>query len=70
MLIKECKTLDSDFNALGKPVTRLDRYCIPTRYPNGVPDGVPAELYDADESQETIQMAETVLKLVACKIEI
>ena len=42
---------------------------IPTRYPNGVPDGVPAQLYDADESRETIQMAETVVNLVASKIE-
>ncbi len=69
-LIKECKTLDPDFDTLGKPVTRLDRYYIPTRYPNGVPDGVPAELYDADESGETIQSAETVLSLVARKIQV
>jgi HEPN domain-containing protein len=48
----------------------LDRYYIPTRYPNGTPDAVPAQLYDAADSRETIQMAETVVTLVARKIEI
>jgi HEPN domain-containing protein/predicted nucleotidyltransferase len=70
VLLKECRALDVDFSTFDQPVNHLDRYYIPTRYPNGTPDAVPAQLYDAADSRETIQMAETVVTLVARKIEI
>jgi HEPN domain-containing protein/predicted nucleotidyltransferase len=65
---KACAQLDHDFDSLVSAAARLDRYYIPTRYPNGIPGGVPAQVYQADEAQEAIQLAERTVSLVASKI--
>jgi len=36
----------------------LDGYYIPTRYPNGLPDGIPAEVYTRDAALGAVAMAE------------
>lgn len=36
----------------------LDGYYVPTRYPNGIPDGVPADVLTKSAAQEAVQMAE------------
>ncbi len=67
-LARECVRLDADFNSLTQSAALLDRYYLPTRYPNGLPGGVPAQVYHADEAQEAIQLAEKVVTLAAAKI--
>lgn len=42
---KECEKLDKDFNLLRKEISTLDKYYIPTRYQNGLPGGIPAEVF-------------------------
>lgn len=66
-LTKECARLDSDFKSLVRAATTLDRYYIPTRYPNGLPGGVPAQSYQADEAQQALELAEKTVALVASK---
>jgi HEPN domain-containing protein len=49
---------------------KLDRYYIPTRYPNGLPGGVPSRYFDDPvEAEEAMQLAKNVLELVAGKIK-
>jgi HEPN domain-containing protein len=36
------------------PPKRLDRFYIPTRYPNGLPGGLPFQTYSAKDLQEAI----------------
>jgi predicted nucleotidyltransferase len=36
----------------------LDGYYIPTRYPNGLPDGIPADVYTEDAAKDAVAMAE------------
>ncbi len=67
-LAKECGRLDSDFVSLVEEIALLDRYYIPTRYPNGLPGGVPAQVYRADEAQRALQLAEKTVALVSAKI--
>jgi len=44
---------------------KLDQYYIPTRYPNGLPGGVPSRFYtDAEEAQEAMELARSVLDMV------
>jgi len=43
---------------------RLDRFCIPTRYPNGFPQGVPGEYFLATDAQEAIDHADRILAFV------
>jgi HEPN domain-containing protein len=35
----------------------LDSYYIPTRYPNGLPDGIPAHVYTEDAARTAVAMA-------------
>ncbi|GEM_PF-66663 len=67
-LAKECARLDEDFKPLVTQVAFLDRLYIATRYPNGLPDGVPAQVYRVDEARTAIQLAETTVTLVERKI--
>lgn len=41
---------------------KLDRYYIPTRYPNGWPEGIPAEYYTEEDSREAITGARKILR--------
>lgn len=60
--------MDADFEALRQEVAPLDAYYIPTRYPNGVPDSIPARIYTQPVAQETLRMADAVLALVEQKL--
>jgi HEPN domain-containing protein len=40
----------------------LDRFYIPTRYPNGFDDGKPADYYAAADSEQAIGCAEKILR--------
>ena len=39
---------------------RLDRLYIPTRYPNGLPGGIPADAFTAEDAAEAIAHAEAI----------
>lgn len=43
----------------------LDQYYIPTRYPNGLPGGTPADAYGPDQSKAALAAAQSVLDFVA-----
>ncbi|MBI4311248.1 MAG: HEPN domain-containing protein [Chloroflexi bacterium] len=48
---------------------KLDRYYIPTRYPDAIPGGVPAEGYDAREAAEAVSVALDITLLAKRLIE-
>jgi len=43
----------------------LDRYYIPTRYPNGFDRGAPMDYYDAQTAEEAVRLAKIILDYVA-----
>jgi HEPN domain-containing protein len=48
----------------------LDRYYIPTRYPNALaPPAIPAEIYTEKDAKEALEFAKEILKKVKEKIE-
>jgi len=47
----------------------LDRYHIPTRYPDGFSQGAPMDYYDAQTAEEAVRFAEVILEYVAEKLE-
>ena len=67
-LCHEASSLDADFAVLGKEVGYLDRYYIPTRYPDGLPGGIPANALRKSDAEEALAGAERVVKMVAKKI--
>lgn len=68
-LSKMTVEIDSDFKRVA-PAKKLDRYYIPTRYPNGLPGGVPSRYFDdPEEAEEAMQLAKNVIDLVETKVE-
>lgn len=68
LLIRRCARYDRAFDALLDACRILDQYYIPTRYPNGLPDGIPHEVYTNAQAGEAINQAERVLELVAASV--
>jgi HEPN domain-containing protein len=64
-LARECAPLEGKFAALQDACRRLDQLHIPTRYPNGLPDGVPHDFYDRGLSDQALADLERVLACVA-----
>ena len=48
----------------------LDQYYIPARYPNGLPEGAPFEVYTQKQADEAIIGAERIVKTVESILEI
>jgi HEPN domain-containing protein len=59
---------DADFEKLREEVAPLDGYYIPTRYPNSVPDNIPARVYTQTVAEEVLRLTDQVLHLVRKKL--
>lgn len=55
------------FETLRSDAAKLDLFYIPTRYPNGLPGGLPAEAFDAGDAQRALEMA---TRLIDCVREV
>lgn len=42
----------------------LDGYYVPTRYPNGLPDSIPARVYTQDAAKEAVRLAKEIVVYV------
>ena len=67
-LLERCKNYDKDFKILIPTGAFLDRFYIPTRYPNGLPGGVPALAYRRKDANEAIKMAQKILDFISSKL--
>ncbi|OPX32605.1 MAG: hypothetical protein B1H40_02185 [Candidatus Latescibacteria bacterium 4484_181] len=68
-LSKMALEIDPDFEQI-VPAKKLDRYYIPTRYPNGLPGGVPSQYFDdPQEAEEAMHLAKSAIDLVERKIK-
>ena len=47
----------------------LDKYYIPTRYPNGLPGGMPYEAFDEDDARKAMGMAAKVVEYMSRAME-
>lgn len=67
-LVRECGNLDTDFAALRPRAAPLDHYYIPTRYPNSLPGGIPAEAFDESDARRALGLAGEVIRTVRAKL--
>jgi len=54
----------ADFTEKASRWSLLDSYYIPTRYPNGLPDGTPAEVYGREAATGAVRLAEEAVTYV------
>ena len=67
-LATECANLDDDFRVLKPKAAPLDHYYVPTRYPNSLPGGIPAEAFDEADARRALALAGEVIRLVKTKL--
>ena len=53
-----------EFKEKARRWTILDAYYISTRYPNGLPDGIPAHVYTVDAAQSAVALAEETVVFI------
>lgn len=53
-----------EFDAKRRRWSLLDGYYIPTRYPNGLPDGIPAEVYTREAAFGAVELADEAVTMV------
>ena len=56
-LCAQCAGFDDRFESVKKDLSVLDRLYIPTRYPNGLPGGIPAEAYHSADAEDAVARA-------------
>ena len=67
-LLEMAVELDPDFKQVAS-AKKLDRYYIMTRYPNGLPGGVPSRYFDdPEEAEEAMRIARSAIELIEGKI--
>ena len=67
-LATECGNLDGDFRTLKPKAAPLDHYYVPTRYPNSLPGGIPAEAFDETDAHRALALAREVIRVVKAKL--
>jgi len=63
-LCEVASSYDPRFSEKRKTWTTLDAYYVPTRYPNAVPDSIPARIYTESVAKEAVSLAEEVVHFV------
>jgi len=63
-LARQAAAYDGSFEALIGAGGGLDRHYIPTRYPNGLPGGIPAEAFDADDADKALGRAQRIIERI------
>ena len=56
---------EPEFRTRARSWSILDGYYIPTRYPNGLPDGIPADVYTQQAATDAVGLADEVTSFVA-----
>ena len=67
-LCHQAARYDHEFKDMASVWSILDGFYIPTRYPNGVPDSIPARVYTKYAASQAVTLAEEIIELVKIKI--
>lgn len=63
-LCKDAQTFDPAFSQLDPKASPLDKYYIPTRYPNALPGGIPSKAFDENDAKSAIRLTKEVIDFV------
>ncbi len=67
-MITELARADGEIASQRENAIRLDRYYIPTRYPNGFDQGAPVDYFLDSDSREAIAHAEQIIEFVRHRV--
>jgi HEPN domain-containing protein len=69
-LCQDAIALEPSFDLIATVAVLLDKYHTATRYPTGLPGGIPAEAYDAHDSARAIAIARDVRDFVLKHVDL
>lgn len=69
-LCKDASAFDKGFAELLGKAAPLDKYYVPTRYPNGLPGGIPSQAFSPEDSALAIRMSARVLDFVRQRLTV
>lgn len=61
---EDAKAIDPSFDVIKTVAILLDKHYLASRYPSALPGGVPAEVYEAEDSRRAIEIAREVRAFV------
>lgn len=67
-LCTEAARFDEEFAERAKTWSILDGYYVTTRYPNSLPDSIPARVYTAQAATDAVTIAAEIVSFVRHKI--
>jgi HEPN domain-containing protein len=67
-LCEDAMAFDPSFELVKSIAVMLDKHYLGARYPSSLPGGVPAEAYDAADSERALEIAGDVLEAVQGKL--
>ena len=67
-LCNDSKDFDRDFEEICEEVALLDKYYIPTRYPDALPGGIPSLVYGIQDAKMAIEISEKALEFIGKKM--
>jgi HEPN domain-containing protein len=62
-------TFDPRFTTKARSWSVLDGYYIPTRYPNGLPGGIPADVYTQQAADSAVELASEAVGFVGSLLD-
>lgn len=69
-LCKIAKSLDESFLEVENEARSLEKFYIPTRYPDALPGAIPSEAFNENDAQSAISMANKINEFVQSKLMI
>jgi len=68
-LCSEAAEFEREFKKRAKKWAILDAYYVPTRYPNSLPDGIPAHVFTGEAAASAVALAEEIVSFIRDKIK-
>ncbi len=69
-LARECAQENNVFNSILSICAELDKHYIPSRYPNGLPDSTPSEVYLKQDAEVSINNSQKILDFISKLVNI
>lgn len=64
-LLGALRSQHPQLSGLEEAARRLDLYYVPTRYPNGLPDDIPANVFSRAQASEAVTLARGIVESAA-----
>ena len=68
-LCSEAAAHEADFRERARKWSILDGYYVTTRYPNSLPDSIPARVYTEDAAKDAVQLARQIVEYVRARLK-